>query len=117
MEETTVSMVSTPRSPATAPRAPASRAQTLPQSPPRPSHPIYQQVSKILHDTVGTVPKQKHLFLSSPETIQEDRYHVHTCMFTLRVTPHYILFVICTNTHPHTQREGRVLSFGVTLCL
>ena len=43
--------------------------------------------------------------------------HTHTCMFTHRVTTDYILFVICTHTHPHTQREGRVLSFGVALCL
>jgi hypothetical protein len=34
MHETTVSMVPTPRPPATAPRVPASRAQSLPQTPP-----------------------------------------------------------------------------------
>ncbi len=42
MDETTVSMVSTPRSPPNDPRAPASRAQTLPQTPPWSSRPLQQ---------------------------------------------------------------------------
>ena len=43
--------------------------------------------------------------------------HTYTCTLTCRVTPHYILFVIYTHIHTYIQREGRVLSFGVALCL
>ena len=64
MHETTVSMVSTPRSPANAPRAPASRVQPLPQTPPWPSRPLQQQASKIAHAGDGLFAKQKELLLS-----------------------------------------------------
>ena len=62
-------MVSTPHPPATAPRAPVSRAESLPQTPPRPSHPQQQQDSKFLHASDGTVVNQKELLVLqvSPE--------------------------------------------------
>ena len=41
--------------------------------------------------------------------------HTQTCMLIRRATPLYILCIIYTHTHTH--REGRVLSFGVALCL
>ena len=59
-----VSMVFSPRFPTTAPRAPASRDQSLPQTPPRTSRPMQWQDSKILHVTDRTVVKQKEFLLS-----------------------------------------------------
>jgi len=84
--ETTVSMVPTPRPPATAPRVPASRAQSL---------------------RLGSLgsPRLPHPLQLKLDDARRPLLHTHTCMFTHRVTPWYMLFVICTHTHTHIHRE------------
>ncbi len=62
--ETTVSMVPTPRSYATAPHAPAYRAQVSSQTLLRPSRPLHHQVSKMTHTDDDMLEEQKKLLLS-----------------------------------------------------
>jgi hypothetical protein len=62
--ETTVSMVPTPRSYATAPHAPTYRAQPSSQTLLRSSHPLLMKPSKMAHTDDVMLEEQKKLLLS-----------------------------------------------------
>ena len=66
--ETTVSMVPTPRSYATAPHAPAYRAQPSSQTLLRPSRPLLQQASKMAHADDVLLEEVAPLSRASAET-------------------------------------------------
>ena len=93
IEETTVSMVSTPHSPPTAPRAPPSRPQTLPQTPPRSSRPMQQQASKFSMSSTERLEIKRNWYSHSHLQNKSDKVRL----------PRWRRKITITHTHLHVQ--------------